>query len=166
MGLRRRAYVLLYSVFEGGRWQARSVLQSSKIDKPDVSNALFGGSPPRPWSPWLFGRTDSARGSRSDMGKKIGKFLGREIEFVHKRTNSGDQITIVCRQKIKQTCDSSQHFSLSPRNMATNVTPRVGPNIRHMVDMGQGLSIKPLTLPTGLHVLSLRAIPSLLGIRY
>ena len=43
---------------------------------------------------------------------------------------------------------------------------RVGPNTRHMVDMGQGLSIKPLRLPTRLHVLGLRALPPLLGIRY
>ena len=43
---------------------------------------------------------------------------------------------------------------------------RVTTNTRHMVDKGQGLNIKPLTSPTGLHVLSLRAVPPLLGIRY
>ena len=43
---------------------------------------------------------------------------------------------------------------------------RVGTNTRHMVDMGQGLSIKPLRLPTRLHVLGLRALPPLLGIRF
>ena len=43
---------------------------------------------------------------------------------------------------------------------------RVTTNTRHMVDMVQGLKIKPLTSPTGLHVLSLRALPPLLGIRY
>ena len=43
---------------------------------------------------------------------------------------------------------------------------RVTTNTRHMVDMGQGLNIKPLTSPTGLHVLSLRALPPLLGIRF
>ena len=43
---------------------------------------------------------------------------------------------------------------------------RLGTNTRHMVDMGQGLNIKPLFLPIWLHVLSLRALPLLLGIRY
>ena len=81
----------------------------------------------------------------------------------------GDRRLRSSRDRLKLvtlTDEAGNHEILYLPKLESSHEPRVGTNTRHMVDMGQGLNIKPLTSPNGLHILSLRALPPLLGIRY